>query len=457
MHIRPTVLTGISLFALPLAAQQRPAAPTPEQRVADSLRAAEARSQVPVVTLGDAITLALRTHPSIVRAGSDLSIAHNSQRVAKASWLPTANVNSTVSKSPSTRFNSATGQVVQVTTPYSGSVGLNANLVLFDAGARIFQGKQAGAQAASADANLVSQKFQVTLLTKQAFFSALAAADLERVALTAVKRAEEQLKIAREKLAAGSAIRSDTLTATVSVGQAQLQVLNAQTQRATQEATLARLIGFDRQVRAVGDSTLIAIVDVDTTTIRTEALQSSPAIAAAQASLRASEAVVNSTKAVYLPRVTASYSNSRSGAAAGLGGAVDFPSLNPLWNLSLGLSWPIFNGLVREQNLWNANANRDAAEASAADARRNVNAQITQWLAALQSARTQYSIAQASREAANESLRIQQERYRLGAATIVEVLQAQQNVDQSEVDAVNARVNYQVARAQLEALLGRSL
>jgi len=39
----------------------------------------------------------------------------------------------------------------------------------------------------------------------------------------------------------------------------------------------------------------------------------------------------------------------------------------------------------------------------------------------------------------------------------VEVLQAQQSLDQSEVDAVNARVNYQIARAQLEALLGKSL
>jgi outer membrane protein TolC len=131
--------------------------------------------------------------------------------------------------------------------------------------------------------------------------------------------------------------------------------------------------------------------------------------------------------------------------------------MNPTWNLSLGLNWQLFNGLRREQTLWNASANREASEANAADARRLVNAQVTQWLQALQSARTRFSIAGASREAADEALRVQNERYRLGAATIVEVLQAQQNLDQSEVDAVNARVDYQIARAQLEALLGRSL
>jgi outer membrane protein len=423
----------------------------------DSMNQAEARRQIPVVTLNDAITLALKAHPAIVSAEANVDIAHSGQRVALASWFPTVSLNSSVAKNPSTRFNSATGQIVQVNTPYSGSLGFSANLVLFDAGSRFFQGKQAGAQTASANANLVNQQFQVTLQTKQAFYQALAAADLERVAVTAVQRAQEQLKISREKLAAGSAIRSDTLTAYVSVGQAQLQVLNAQSQRATQEATLARLIGFDKQVRAVGDSSTIALVDVDTAAIRAEALSGSPTIASADAALRAQEAVVNTARAVYLPTISASYSNGRSGAAAGVGGAFAFGSLQPVYNLALTLSWPLFNGLRRENTLWTANANRDIAEANAADAKRSVNAQVTQWLASLLAARTQVAIAGASREAADEALRVQRERYRLGAATIVDVLQAQQSLDQSEVDAVNARVSYQVAKAQLEALLGRSL
>lgn len=442
--IRLAVLAGLSIAPVRSGAAQERAP-------------AASATPTPTVTLTEAIGLALRAHPAIVRAESNLDIAHASQRVALASWLPTANLSSSVSKSPSTRFNPSTGVVSQVTTPYSGSVSFNSNIVLFDGLARVFQGRQANAQAASADASLISQKFSVTLQTKQAFFGALAAADLERVAQTAVQRAQEQLKIAREKLAAGSAIRSDTLTATVSVGQARLQVLNAQTQRATQEATLARLIGYDKPVRAVGDSSVIAIVDIDTTGIRAEALQGSPAIAAATASLRSSEAVVASAKTVYFPRLTASYSNSRSGAATGFGGAVDFGSLNALWNLQIGLSWPIFNGFQREQTLWNASANRDAAEADAADSRRNVNAQITQWLAALQAAQERVAIARASREAADEAVRVQRERYRLGAATIVEVLTAQQSLDQSEVDAVQARVDYQLAKANLSALVGREL
>ena len=59
--------------------------------------------------------------------------------------------------------------------------------------------------------------------------------------------------------------------------------------------------------------------------------------------------------------------------------------------------------------------------------------------------------------AAEEDLRVQQERYRLGASTIVDLLTSQEALDQAEVDAVNARFDYLRAKAQIEALIGRPL
>ncbi len=419
-------------------------------------------AQTPTVTLDEAIKLALKVQPAVVTASGNVDIAHAQQRQATGNWLPTLSVNSSVTRRlTSAQVAQGTGAVQQVSR-FGYSSGLSANLVVWDFGRRIFQGRQQNANTSAADASLVNQKFQVTLQTKQSFYNALAAVDLERVAQTAVQRAEEQLKITREKLAAGSAIRSDTLSATVTFGQARLLVLTAQTQRATQEANLARLIGYDGPVAPLGDSTAIAVTNLDTAAIRVEALKSSPVVSQADAQRRLADAVVKVNRTNYLPTINASYSNSRAGnsiqgAAGSWTGGFDFGSLTPSSSFSLSLSWQLFNGFVRETNLASSIAGRDAAEASAADQRRVVNAQVTQQLAALQAARTSVSIARASREAADENLRVQRERYRLGAATIVEVLQAQQSLDQSEVDAVNARVSYQIARANLEALLGRSL
>jgi outer membrane protein TolC len=52
---------------------------------------------------------------------------------------------------------------------------------------------------------------------------------------------------------------------------------------------------------------------------------------------------------------------------------------------------------------------------------------------------------------------VQQERYRLGASTIVDVLTSQEALDQAEVNVVTARFDYLRARAQIEALIGRTL
>ena len=105
----------------------------------------------------------------------------------------------------------------------------------------------------------------------------------------------------------------------------------------------------------------------------------------------------------------------------------------------------------------NQSAAADYAEASAADTRRVVVANLTARLAALDAARQRIGITQTSVVAGTENLRVQQERFRLGAATIVDVVTSQEALAQAEVDAVTARFDYLRAKAQIEALIGREL
>jgi outer membrane protein len=89
--------------------------------------------------------------------------------------------------------------------------------------------------------------------------------------------------------------------------------------------------------------------------------------------------------------------------------------------------------------------------------RRQVNASLTQQIAALGTSYAQIEIAAANVAAATEDVRVQQERYRVGAGTILDLLTSQTSLTQAQTDLVQARFNYLIARAQLEALVGRSL
>jgi TolC family type I secretion outer membrane protein len=405
-------------------------------------------AQVRTATLDEAVTSALQANPNVVQARGQLDVAGASRREAFGNWLPTINGTSGWSRNSSSRFDQATQRTVSGASN-SYSAGFNASLELFDGFRRVALNRVAAADVESADASLVNQQFQVTLQTKQTFFTALAADELVRVAETRIQRADEQLKIAKDKLAAGSATRSDTLRARVELGNAQLQLLNAQTQRATAEADLARLMGIDGAVRATSDPNLFAPLELDTAQLREEALQASPLVGQAVADARAADAQIGVSRAQYFPSVTASFNNSWAGAAVS--------NLNNTWSLRLNLSWPLFNGFRRESNYASAAASQDAARARADDARRQVNADLTQYLAAIAAASARVEIAEASRAAADEDLRVLRERYRLGAATILDVLTSQVNLDQAEVDMVQARLDFLVARAQIEALIGREL
>src|SRR5438309_632179 len=126
-------------------------------------------------------------------------------------------------------------------------------------------------------------------------------------------------------------------------------------------------------------------------------------------------------------------------------------------SLRFTLSWTILNGFAREQQQTAATVQREVANARAEDARRQVNAALTQQLAAAATAYVQIDIARANLAAATEDLRVQNERYRVGAATILDLLTSQASLTQAEVNLVQTRYNYLIARAQVEAVVGRML
>jgi outer membrane protein len=415
-----------------------------------TLLAAPAAAQQEV-TLQEAVRRSLDVQPAMVQARGDQRNAGASSRSAFGAFLPTLSTGASAARSNVGRIDPTTGQPVGAEYSYTGS--LNASLELFDGFRRFANLRAANATGDAAAAGAVNQRFQVTLATKQIFYNALATEDLVRVAESQVRRAQQQLQISVEKLHAGSATRSDSLRSTVDYGNARIVLLQAQANLATAEANLGRQIGVDALVRAIPDTVLPAVPD--TADLRRAALESAPAVEQAQSQASAARAQVWSTRSQYWPSLTVSYSNNRQGV-----GSPSFPLFSnypETFSWRFGLSWTLFNGFTREANQVAASVNRDIAEARAADTRRQVNALITQELAALSTAVEQINIARDNLAAATEDLRVQNERYRVGAATILDLLTSQAALTQAEVNVVQTRFNYLIARAQVEAVLGRTL
>src|SRR5439155_3381473 len=295
------------------------------------------------VSLVEAVRRALDVQPAMVQARGDARNAGANKRSAWGAFLPTVTTTASASRSNQDRFDP--NSTTRLPPGYAYSGGLFALVQLFDGFQRFANLRATSATEDAASAGLTNQRYQTTLATQQAFFTALADGELVRVAEAQLQRAKEELQIAVNKFQAGAATRSDTLTATVDLGNARLALLQAQANLATAQANLGRQVGADQPVRAVPDTAFPSLPD--TTTLRAAALQRAPLVVQAVAQERAADAAATVSRSSYWPTLTAVYSTSSQGLTQPWDG-FDGGNRN-LNRLTFALSWTVFDGFQRER------------------------------------------------------------------------------------------------------------
>ena len=420
-----------------------------------ALSAQESTDSARTITLNEAIELARQNSPQVISARNAINANEASVRTRMAAFLPTVSGSFSSGWSGGQTFNSA-GDIISrnSVTPWSWSRRLSANWLLFDGGDRNFQLRAARANVAAAEANEVAAEFSVAYSVAQQYYAALAARESRAAADAALTEAELNLRAATARIASGAATRSDSLRAIIAVGNQQLAVLTAETELQNANAALTRLVGTPFSVTAAPTDTLLTPVAPDSADL-VRFLEESPAVRAARASVSASSAAVRSSRTDYWPSLSTSYGITNNISDS----TFQFWHGRTLQNKSfnLSLSVPLFNGLGREETVQRAKLTEINAKASLRDAQMLAQQQLVQYLGQLRLAQARISIQQASLVAAQEDLRVQQQRYNLGASTQLELLTTQTQLNSARYNLVNARYQLRIAKAQLEQLLGREI
>lgn len=423
----------------------------PDSAPVQSLTAQAEEPQGVTVTLEEAIARALKANPQVVQAEGTVTNAASAELSAVGAYLPSLSANATGSLSSSDRIVPDTGTVVSGSND-TYSAGLSTSWNVFTGGQRSATRKQTRAQSGAAGAQLTAQRASAVLDVERAFYEVLRATGLEEVARSRIERAKQNEDAAERRLAVGSATRSDLLRARLDHTTAREALRTAETQRTSAALSLGRLIGADGPAQAQADGNLgPKPFTLTEAALITELESNAPAVLAAASTLRASEAGVSVAKATYLPsvRLSAGYDWFNQDAS--------FNGGKTSWSVRLGLSYPIFDGFLREERVQRARTQEVVSQAQLADTRRAVRSGASQALAQLRLSADRITLSEQSVEVAREDLKVQEERYRLGATTILELLTSQENLVQAEINLVSSRFDYRIARAELEALAGRPL
>jgi outer membrane protein len=406
-------------------------------------------------SLNEAVRLAQRNSPTTTFARGQTRVSRASVSNSLAQFLP--NIFLSTSAQHSAGASYFQGKLVPFAgDPWSYRKGYSANLTLWDWGQRWFTYRAAQSNLTAGSDNEVLQRFTVTLSVKQQYYNVLAARETEAAAQRQLENAETQLKVTSARLQAGAANRLDSLRTAVIVGQARLAIINAQNSLRVANATLTRLAASPVPITAIASDTAeVPTIDVDSATLVRLASEG-PAVRQAQSAFGANQAARRASLTAYLPTLTMFYQGGSSKTTQTFAWDGAFPSTSKGYGFTL--SYPLFNNFNRELQTTQALVNEDNAEASLRDAKFAARENLATYLATFSAAMQTIELQNLQISAAEEDLRGQQDRYRLGAGTpLLDVINAQNVLDSARLALINARLQARTAKAQIEALIGREL
>jgi outer membrane protein len=421
------------------------------------------------LTLDQATQVALQHNLSVVQADASIGSAQAAVTAAYGGYLPFLSASGSwnrysTDKAFSTTTNLGGGTFIippsKSTINQFGS-GLSANLTLFDGFNRQGQVGQATSRSVSAEQTAVRTRQSIVFQTESAYLNILRNNELVKVADENLKRDNKQLERITESARVGASARADVYRQQSIVAADEFALIQAQATYDKSKADLVDLIGLDVGAEYTFNDPSISLEisagQLDSTAsmygsfkdLEQRSLAARPDYKSAVETYNAAVSGVTSAKSTYFPAVNASAGYSL-GTADALSNLSDTKTIN--WGLRI--SWTLFDGFATNANVQSAVANRRIAEIGVVQAERDVYAQLKKALLDFEAARKQYEVSQKGVTSATEDRKIAEEKYNLGAGTLLDLLTANAALVQAQVNLVNSVYNYITAKKNVEYSIG---
>ncbi|MSR37064.1 MAG: TolC family protein [Gemmatimonadetes bacterium] len=472
---------------------------------------AAAQQDTLTLSLAEALRLARDGNPGFLAARNDEDEADWAVREAYGSLLPSASFGGSLQwqGAGEQRFGSLT--LAQNQPAYylsSYDVGLSYALD----GGRLLAPAAARARRTATVAQIHAAEVSLQAAVTRAYLEVLRRAEGEVLAAQQLERARFNLRLARRQQEVGTVTPLDARRAEVQVGRAEVALLQAANARATAGLRLLQQIGSDAD-RPLVLTTTFALEEPtwQRDALLALALERNQTLAARRATLDAGSVQVRQARSAYLPTLSAraglsgftreasSTTSLIQQAQSGVGQLVQscvlfndiyrrlatplptndcsalrftdeqrnrivadnsaFPfgfSRQPA-SASLSLSLPVFQGLGRERQLEAAKVQREDADLQLREQRIALAVDLSIGLRAVTTAYRSAVLEEHNRAVADEQLRLAGERYRVGAISIVDLVDAETVKAEADQAYVNAVFAYHDAVAELEAVVGSEL
>lgn len=422
------------------------------------------------LTADDAVRIALQRSGAVVQSESQRLSARSGLWSAYARLTPS--VSAEWSRGGAFTDRSTGNQVFGAVTVlpsssfdserYQSSYGLSGRWAVLDPSA--LAGLSSARQGMrAADLGQRATRADVRLETKRRFYSVVKAMHLARVSSQALRLARDDERRVRALFEVGSVSKSDLLKAQVRTAQSQLDSLMSDHGVTSQRIALSVYLGIAERELGELDSTLVAGASApDEPTVLSEARTRRPDLQAAEASLRSAELALRSARWARLPALTVaggwtpkstSTQKQFDDEAHTTNTSGRFES-EDAWSGQVAVGVNLFDGFATDARVASARASVLGARETRDALLRNLEGEVRNVLLGHQEAREREALARRALDSASENLNLVQQKYNVGSATILDLIDSQVQLQRAQNDLVSALADIRVAEAAVDRVRG---
>lgn len=406
------------------------------------------------LTLAQAVQTALRQNPQVLITQSDVDIARAQAGQARAERYPQVGVQDSYvyvegAESPFGGLGFLSGILGMETSKTFRRDQLNIKQTLYSGGQVAAAVRASRFLAESQEWQRQGKLNDLEYQTKQAYYDALLAHALIRVAQESVVTFERHLADTQQMFDVGLVSQFEVLRARTEVSARQSNWVAAKNAERLALVNLRRILAVpqDQPLRLIS---FIEIIPLEETLedLLAQADEARPELIALNKGISAAGQNVKAAKGRYLPQAaaTAEYLNVDKGGMTQPDG----------WTLALGAQWEVFTGGRRKHQVAEARARESSLVNQREDLTRLIELDVRQAYIQMQDALAKVMEERATVVFAREGLRLAQLRFQEGVGTQVEILDAELALTGAESSLIRAMRDYAVAHASLEKATGRS-
>ncbi|MCX7875394.1 MAG: TolC family protein [Melioribacteraceae bacterium] len=402
-----------------------------------------------LLTLDEAIKIALQKNPNLIKLQNSLAGNEAQLKNAYGELLPSLGAQANwswqrISDAGSQQRNFL-GEIVTVPPSTvenrSYSAGIGGNVVLFNGLANFANINLKKDNLKATEYNISKLKQTIVYQTSDFYYTVLNAEELMKVREENVKYFQKFYESVSERNKLGIVAIADVYSAQVQLGNAELALIQAQndfdrlkngllTYLALNVMDEYQLVDPFVKDKSLDPNTYLKNFE-DIQTLVNVALDNRFDFKSQQLALNAAEDGLTIAKSGYFPTISLDYSYGS--------GAVDINKMFDRKSLRVGMSLniPIFSNFSTETQIQQAEINKLNQKEDLLALERQIKIEIKQGYNDLVAAKKSLDVANKNVLAAEENRKINLERYNLGSATILEVLQSNRDY----IDAMRNKIN----------------